>query len=102
MATRTPPPPPTEDDWVEHAEDHMLGKAVAQVRYLTEEEAAHLGWDHRPVCIQFDDGSWVFPSRDDEGSGSGTLFGQSTSSGLAEGEEPQDWAFPSLPVATRQ
>lgn len=102
MATRTPPPPPTEDDWVEHAENHMLGKTVARVRYLTKEEAAQIGWDCRPLCIQFDDGSIIFPSSDDEGNSAGTMFGQDTPVGLPPGQSPLDWCFPSLWIKREQ
>lgn len=86
----------TEDTWTEYAESRLLGQSVAMVRYLTKDEAATMGWDNRPLVIQFEDGSVIFPSRDDEGNGAGTLFGCGGSENLPESEDPEQWTFPVL------
>lgn len=70
-----------ENRWVKYAEEHLKGKTVVAVRYLSVEEQESLGWSHRPLVIQFDDGSIIFPSRDDEGNDAGSLFGQGPDGG---------------------
>jgi len=50
----------------------LVGKTVKEVRLLSEKES---GFDEPVTGIIFEDGSVIFPSRDDEGNGKGTLFG---------------------------
>lgn len=61
-------------EWGERASKHLKGKVIAEVRYLTEEEAKSLLWFHSTLAIFFTDGSYIFPSRDDEGNDAGALF----------------------------
>lgn len=68
--------------WKEYGEKHLLNKKIVAVRYLTKAEMDSLGWNSRALVIQLEDGTMVFPSRDDEGNDAGALFGQS-----AKGEE---------------
>ena len=67
-----------EKRWTKEAEKHLKGKRIVKVRYLSEEEKEQLHWYHRCEVIQFDDGSLLFPSRDDEGNDAGALFGQTS------------------------
>jgi len=61
--------------WESKAKDFLIGRKVVAVRYLNEEEVEHIGWyGGKSLVIQFDDGSWMFPSADDEGNGPGALF----------------------------
>jgi hypothetical protein len=64
----------TEQRWIKAASSLLNGKTVDHVRYLTEAERDALGWSGRPVVLVFRDGSYVFPSRDDEGNDAGALF----------------------------
>jgi hypothetical protein len=64
----------TTIDWSKMANDLLAGKVVKEARYLTPKEAEDLGWENRPVAIFFTDGTYVFPSQDDEGNGAGALF----------------------------
>lgn len=66
---------PITDRWTEEAKAKLEGKRIAEVRYMTTEEATLLGWDDRPVILILEDGSIFYPSRDDEGNGAGALFG---------------------------
>ena len=77
-----------EKHWNDFAKKHLLGKTIKSVRYMTNEEADNMGWMSRPLAIFFTDGSFIFPSMDDEGNDGGALFGQ-TSNG-------EDMAFPVL------
>jgi hypothetical protein len=53
---------------------HLVGKTITFVRYLSKEEAQAMDWVSRPIVIQLDDGSCIWPSRDDEGNDGGSLF----------------------------
>jgi hypothetical protein len=64
-----------EEFWNRKAQT-LVGKKVKAASYMSEEEAEALGWHSRPLVIEFDDGSVMFPSMDDEGNNAGSLFGQ--------------------------
>lgn len=64
----------TENYWTGIASAQLKGRTVKAVRYLTEEEAQEMYIDSRPLAIFFDDGSFVFAMRDDEGNDGGALF----------------------------
>lgn len=63
-----------EKRWTKIASDQLLGKKIAKVRYMSEEEMESLGWYSRCVVIQLDDGNLIFPSKDDEGNDAGSIF----------------------------
>lgn len=52
----------------------LVGKTIVDVRYLTPQETSVLGWSKRPIVIIFNDGSFLYPSMDDEGNDAGALF----------------------------
>jgi hypothetical protein len=62
-----------ETKWNKRAKA-LEGRKIVKVEYLTQEEADDLGWSSRPICIGLDDGSWIYPSMDDEGNDGGALF----------------------------
>jgi len=72
--------------WNKYAKDNLNGKTVVDVRYMTEEEVENMGWGRKAIVIIFNDGSYIFPSSDDEGNDAGTLFGQN--------KEGKDLTFP--------
>jgi len=63
-----------KNEWSKRAATHLKGKVIAEVRYLTKEETNFMGWYNAPLVILFTDGSYIFPSRDDEGNDAGALF----------------------------
>ena len=65
-----------EKRWTDYATKNLVGKKVTSVRYLSDEEMNALDWSQKSLVIQFDDGSVIYPSQDDEGNGPGALFGQ--------------------------
>ena len=77
-----------EKQWNDFAKKHLLGKTIASVRYMTQKEASNMGWESRPVAIFFTDGSYIFPSMDDEGNDGGALFGTT--------KDGEDMTFPVL------
>ena len=57
----------------------IVGRTIEEVRPLTAHELAAEGWadwleSGAPVLV-LDDGTRLYPSRDDEGNGPGALFG---------------------------
>lgn len=62
--------------WIKYGKQHLEGRTIKEVRYLTPEEANNMGWAQRSIVLVLDNGTMVFPSRDDEGNDAGTLFGQ--------------------------
>lgn len=77
-----------EKYWNDFAKKNLIGKTIKSVRYMTKAEAKAMYWESRPLAIFFTDGSFIFPSMDDEGNDGGTLFGK-TSNG-------EDITFPVL------
>tara|TARA_R110002073_G_scaffold48316_1_gene130060 strand:- start:1651 stop:1932 length:282 start_codon:yes stop_codon:yes gene_type:complete len=63
----------TRDIWTAKARKLLVGRTIAAVRYMTEEEAEDSGFYSSPIVIIFDDGSYIFPMRDDEGNDAGAL-----------------------------
>jgi hypothetical protein len=54
----------------------LIGKTVKEIRIMTEVELRSEGWDDRNcTVIVFDDGTLLYPSRDEEGNGPGQFFG---------------------------
>ena len=58
-------------EWI--GRNMLEGKTIAAVRYMTEEEAANSGFCSSPIVMILDDGSYIFPMRDDEGNDAGAL-----------------------------
>ena len=87
---------PTEGEWVQWAEDRLLGQHVALVRYLENEESEQMGWTERPLCIQFSDGSIIFAQCDPEGNAAGTIIGFGSTENLPDDQYPEEWGFPPL------
>ena len=48
---------------------------------MSEKEATDLAWYKRPLVIEFEDGTLVFPASDAEGNNGGVLFGQKPGGG---------------------
>ena len=65
-----------EDKFQAEANKALVGRKIVAVRWLSREETDEMGWHHRPICLQLDDGTLIWPSRDAEGNNAGVLFGQ--------------------------
>jgi hypothetical protein len=57
----------------------LIGTTIQAIRPMTQEELALEGWDYSArshvMALELSDGSLLYPSRDEEGSGPGELFG---------------------------
>lgn len=62
-----------ETRWTRIAHDQLVGRRIKAVRYMTETERKNMGWAHRPVVIELDNGHLVWPAADDEGNDAGVL-----------------------------
>lgn len=60
--------------WMIKASNVLLNRTIVGVRYLLPEEADSLGWRRRAIVFELDNGTFVYPSMDDEGNGAGALF----------------------------
>jgi len=57
-------------------DDDLIGKKIVSFRYMTKKELKREGWDdYKGVVLVLDDGTLIYPSRDEEGNGPGELFG---------------------------
>jgi len=58
----------------------IVGAKIKVIREMTNNELNENGWDkdfhHTPMAIEFDNGDILYPSRDDEGNGYGSIFGK--------------------------
>ena len=61
------------------AEKPFVGRTITEVRAMTDEEMLAQGWSRtihgNPPVLVLDDGTLLFPSKDEEGNGAGALFG---------------------------
>ena len=66
--------------WTALAHAKLVGKKIVAVEYMPKDEVEASMWDYSPICLKLDDGTWVFPMRDDEGNDGGVLYYTGTSS----------------------
>lgn len=62
-----------EEKWTTKAAKALIGKKIVKVQYMTKKNAEDLDWYQRPLILQLDDGSIIFPQADDEGNDGGAL-----------------------------
>jgi hypothetical protein len=55
--------------------DALPGRTIRAVRPMTPAECAAEGWEHPALALILDNGTVLYPSRDDEGNGPGAFFG---------------------------
>lgn len=60
--------------WEDRCSKMLVGKTIKYVRYMNTCEKQDLGWSKKSLVIFFTDGSFIFPSSDDEGNNAGALF----------------------------
>lgn len=64
----------------------LIGKKIVGTRQMTKEEVEFEGWHRGTTVFELDDGSIIYPSKDDEGNDSGALFGR-------KGNKAIRWGF---------
>lgn len=60
--------------WDEKAKKLLEGRTIVSVSYLTSTDVEMLGWNYSAIVLTLDDGTHVYPSKDDEGNDAGALF----------------------------
>lgn len=61
-----------EEYWHLYATTNLMGKEIKIAFLLDEESVENMGWSQTPnMCLEFTDGSVIYPSHDDEGNGPG-------------------------------
>lgn len=60
--------------WEERCAQILVGKTIKSVRYQYTCEMKDMGWSKKSLIIFFTDGSYIFPSSDDEGNNAGAIF----------------------------
>ena len=65
-----------EKRWTTYAEEHLKGRKIKHVRYMTKEETKAMGWYKRPLVMVLDNDTVLYLSMDDEGNDGGVMFGQ--------------------------
>ena len=61
-------------DCQDKAEQILVGRKIVEVEWFSDEEAEKYMWYSKPIAMLLDDGTWIFPSADDEGNNGGALF----------------------------
>jgi hypothetical protein len=74
MAKKKPDPAPAAEEPAS-----MVGRTIAEVRPMTRAELKKEGWETGrhlpPTVLVLDNGTKLYPSRDEEGNGPGAMFG---------------------------
>jgi hypothetical protein len=60
--------------WEDRCSAKLVGKTIKSVRYQFTCEMKDMGWSKKSLVIFFSDGSYMFPSSDDEGNNAGALL----------------------------
>jgi len=64
----------TKKKWEAQCRKNLVGKKIVGVRYMNDEEVKNHAWYRAALVILLDDGSYFYPSADDEGNDAGALF----------------------------
>ena len=59
---------------IPHSFKQLIGKTIAKIEYLSNEECNELMWFSRPVVIVFTDGTYMVPVVDEEGNDGSALW----------------------------
>lgn len=60
--------------WADKAAALLVGRTIKEARYMTGIERKDLGWRNRSLVLLLDDGTYIWPSADDEGNDAGAFF----------------------------
>ena len=60
--------------WEEDIAKVLVGRKIIAVRYMNEKEIDDHGWTTKALIMVLDNGTAIYPSRDDEGNDAGALF----------------------------
>ena len=72
------------ENFIEKIVQILKGRTISEIRYMNENEKEMLGWNKRCIMIILDDGTVIYPSRDDEGNDAGALFVDNIQNNISE------------------
>ena len=78
-----------KNTWKKPAESLLLGRKIVSVDFLDLQDTEALGWVNSSVVITLDNGTIIYPSRDDEGNDAGAIHY------IKKGDE--DYVIPTIP-----
>lgn len=61
------------EKWIKNISNHLVGRTIKKIDYWSTEEADYLGWYTRPVVIELDNGTYLYPMSYDEGNNGGAI-----------------------------
>jgi hypothetical protein len=66
----------TVESYVNAHYGQLVGKRVAQIRMMSDQDKQDFGWGPRDLAVEIimSDGTVIIPSQDPEGNGAGHLF----------------------------
>jgi len=65
---------PSEDSQAYADFGYLEGKTIRNVRRMSDEEAQNFGWYSKPIILEFEDGTILLPSKDDEFNDGGAMY----------------------------
>lgn len=63
-----------KQQWENDFKDLLVGQKIKSIKYQTDKEVDNLGWYSAALVIEFENGTKIFASQDDEGNNAGALF----------------------------
>jgi hypothetical protein len=72
------------EKFIEKIVQILKGRTISEVRYMNEYEKEMLGWNKGCIMIILDDGTIIYPSKDDEGNDAGALFVDNIQNNISE------------------
>lgn len=63
-----------ENRWIKEISEVIVGKKIKSVSIMTQEDADDIGYDSRPIIIELEDGTLLYPVSDDEGNDGGSIY----------------------------
>ena len=72
------------ENFIEKIVRILQGKTIAEIRYMNDDEKEMLGWNKKSIIIILDDGTAIYPSKDDEGNDAGALFVDNLQNNISE------------------
>ena len=72
------------EKFIEKMVQILKGRTISEIRYMNDNEREMLGWTKKSIIIILDDGTAIYPSRDDEGNDAGALFVDNLQNNISE------------------
>jgi|15BtaG_2_1085339.scaffolds.fasta_scaffold00048_62 hypothetical protein len=61
--------------WVNYAREQLVGRTITNAFMMSQDDCDAMDWGSSGLMLELDNGTVIYPVRDDEGNGPGTLRG---------------------------